>query len=53
MNSHTLLLLVGLATGILLAALGMKFESEFMRGLGAFVLLFLILILPTFLGRNS
>lgn len=52
MNKN-LLLLAGLVAGVLFATLGMNFESELIRGLGAFVLLFFMLILPTVLGRNS
>ena len=51
--NNSILLLIGFVAGLLLATLGIKFEWELMRGFGAFVLLFLMLVLPTVLGRNS
>ena len=52
MNNSSMLLAAGLVGGVVLTTLGMSFESELCKGLGAFALLSVLLIFPTVSGRN-
>jgi len=49
----SLILPVGFIGGLAVVALGSAFESEFIRGLGAFLLLFCIFTFPAIFQRSS